>query len=57
MTDGFTALIFGVGLAGWVYSFLMKNTMQQKPSLTGAGVAAVIGFIVVYTLMKYVLHY
>ena len=57
MTDGFTALIFAVGFGGWVYSYFMKNTMQQKPSLTAAGVAAVAGFIVIYSLMKYVLHY
>lgn len=57
MSEGFTALIFAVGFGGWVYSYFMKNTMQQKPSLTAAGVAGVIGFIVIYTLMKYVFHY
>ena len=57
MTDGFTALIFAVGLGGWVYSYFMKNTMRQQPSLMAAGVAGVAGFIVIFTLMKYVLHY
>jgi hypothetical protein len=57
MTDGFTALIFAVGFGGWIYSYFMKSTMQQRPSLTAAGVAGVVGFIVILTLMKYVFHY
>jgi len=57
MTDGFTALVFAVGFGGWVYAYFMKSTMQQRPSLTAAGVAGVAGFVVIFTLMKYVLHY
>ena len=57
MTDGFTALVFAIGVGGWVYSYFMKNTMRQRSSLTAGGVASVVGFIVIFTLMKYVLHY
>lgn len=57
MTDGFTALIFAIGFGGWVYSYFMKNTMRQSPSLTAGGVAGVVGFIIVFTIMKFVLHY
>lgn len=57
MTDGVTALIFAIGFGGWIYSIFMKNTMQQKPSLTAAAVAGVAGYLVIFTLMKYVFHY
>jgi len=57
MTDGFTAVIFAIGFGGWVYSLMMKNTMRQEPSLMAAGVAGVAGFIVIFTLMKFVFHY
>ena len=57
MTDGFTALIFGVGAGGWVYAQAMRSTKHQTTSLITAGVAGVAGFIVIFTLMKYVLHY
>lgn len=57
MTDGVTALIFAIGFGGWIYSVFMKNTMQQKPSLTAAAVAGVAGYLVIFTLMKYVFHY
>lgn len=57
MTDGFTALIFAVGFGGWIYSLMMKNTMRQQPSLIAAVVSGVAGYIVIFTLMKYVFHY
>lgn len=57
MTDGVTALIFAIGFGGWIYSVFMKNTMQQKPSLIAAAVAGVAGYLVIFTLMKYVFHY
>jgi len=57
MTDGFTALIFAAGFGGWIYSLMMKNTMRQQPSLIAAGVSGVAGYIVIFTLMKYVFHY
>ena len=57
MTDGFTAFIFAVDFGGWMYSLMMRNTMRQTPSLIAAGVAGVGGFIVIFTLMKFVFHY
>jgi hypothetical protein len=57
MTDGFTAVVFAVGFGGWIYSLMMKNTMRQQPSLIAASVAGVAGFIVIFTLMKFVFHY
>lgn len=57
MSDGFTALIFGVGFGGWVYSLAVRNTVRSSTSLIAGGAAGVAGFIVIFTLMKSVFHY
>lgn len=57
MTDGFTALVFAAGFGGWIYSLMMKNTMRQQPSLIAALVSGIAGYVVIFTLMKYVFHY
>lgn len=57
MTDGFTALIFGVGFGGWVYSLVIRSTMRQRPSLIAGGASGVAGVVVIFTLMKFVFHY
>jgi tetrahydromethanopterin S-methyltransferase subunit D len=56
MGDGFVSLMFGAGFGTWVYSKLMKNTMNQKNSLIGGAVAGIGGCVVLYTLVKFTLH-
>jgi len=57
MTDWFTALIFAVGFGTWVYAYMMRSTMRVSSSLAGAGVCAAVAFIVIFTLMRYILHF
>lgn len=56
MGDGTVAFIFGAGFGAWVYNKLMKTTNRQQSSLIGGGIAGVGSFIVLFTLMKFVLH-
>jgi tellurite resistance protein TehA-like permease len=53
--DGVTAFIFAVGVSTWSYSKLMKNTNSYQPSLIGAAVVGIAAFIVLFTLLKYLL--
>jgi hypothetical protein len=55
--DGVTAFIFAVGLGTWVYGKLVRSTNSSQNSLIGGGIAAVVGFIVVFTLLKYLLQW
>jgi hypothetical protein len=57
MTDGVTALIFGAGFGVWIYAMMMRSTSNPKNSLVAAVVAAFGGFIVIFTLMKFVFHF
>jgi tellurite resistance protein TehA-like permease len=57
MGDGLTAFIFGVGSGTWAYSKLMKSTNSPQNSIIGGAVTGIIGFFVIYTFLKYVLHY
>jgi hypothetical protein len=57
MTDGVTALIFGAGFGAWIYAMMMRSTSNPKNSLVAASVAAFGGFIVIFTLMKFVFHF
>lgn len=58
MTDGVISLLFGVGVAGFAYSRLARQTGNPNPrsSLIMAGVVGVIAFIVLYTLLKLVFN-
>lgn len=56
MSDGITATIFAAGFGTWVYSKMMHSTNSTRNSLTGATVSAVIAFVVIFTLMKYIFH-
>jgi hypothetical protein len=56
MGYGVIALIFGVGSGTWIYAKLMKSTNSMQNSLIGGAVTGLVGFVVVYTLFKYVLH-
>lgn len=55
MSNGLTSLIFGIGIAGWAYVMLMKNSNNQQHSLIGAAVAGVVGFFVIFSLLEWVL--
>jgi hypothetical protein len=56
MGDGLISLLVAVGFAAWIYSKLMKSTNIQKNSLIGSAIAGIGGFIVLFTLLKFVLH-
>lgn len=57
MTSGVTAFVFAVGFGGWIYAMMMRNTSNQRSSLTAAAVAALAGFVVIFTLLKFVFHF
>jgi hypothetical protein len=57
MTDGVTALIFGAGFGAWIYTMMMRSTSNAKSSIVAAIVAAFGGFIVIFTLLKFVFHF
>lgn len=55
MNNKTVALLFGLGLAGWVYSIMMRRTgSQTKTSLIAAAGAGLVGAFVLYTLFAMV---
>jgi hypothetical protein len=55
MTNGFIALMLGVGVSGWVYSKMMRQTGNNtKNSLTVAGIVAVIAFFIMLYVLSLV---
>ena len=55
MNNGLVALMFGVGLGGWVYYQMMRHTGNNtKSSLIAAGLAGLVGAFVIYTLFAWV---
>jgi hypothetical protein len=58
MSDGFIGFIFALGLSGFAYSKLARTTGNGnvRNAITGAAIVFALGFIFLYTLMKYVLH-
>lgn len=53
-----TSLIFGIGVAGWVWSKVGRRTGNADPKsvyITAAGAGAV-AFIFFFTLLKFVLN-
>ena len=55
MTDGFTALLFGIGFGGWVYFKLTRYSGHHNSALTAAVLAGLAVFFVVFSLLKWVL--
>ena len=52
MSNTLTGLLFGLGLGGWVYTMMMRQTGGQiQTSLSVAIGAALVGFFVVFTLL------
>lgn len=57
MTPFLTSLLFGIGVAGWIWSQVARRTGSADPKSTlmtaaGAGVAAC---VVLFTFLKFVL--
>lgn len=52
MSNSFYAILFAVGFGTWVYSRFVHYTNSQRNSLIGAGVAALLGFFVIFTLLN-----
>ncbi|HET6924514.1 MAG TPA: hypothetical protein VFH39_01640 [Candidatus Saccharimonadales bacterium] len=52
------ALVLGLGAGGWLFFQLNHRTgdANSGSNVVGAAVAALIVFLIVFTLLKYVLH-
>jgi hypothetical protein len=57
MSDFLVALFFGAGVGGWAYAQLARRSGNANPASTivAAGFAALLAFVFVFTLMKFVL--
>jgi len=55
MSNGLTSLIFGIGVGGWAYVMLMKNSAHPRTSWIGALIAGVVGFLVVFLTLEWAL--
>jgi len=59
MSDVILALVFAIGVGGWLFFTLNGRTGDANASgnLAAGGIAAVVTFIFIFTLLKYVLHF
>lgn len=59
MSNGFIALIFGVGVGGWLFFRLNGRTgdANAKGNLVAGLIAGLGAAAVIFTLFKYVLHF
>ncbi|HSW79323.1 MAG TPA: hypothetical protein VLG47_00940 [Candidatus Saccharimonadales bacterium] len=55
--NGVTSLFIAAGVGTWVYSKLKHNTNNTKSSLIGAAFTGLAVYIVVFTLLKYMLQW
>lgn len=52
MSNALTGLLFGIGLGGWIYAMMMRQSGGQvQTSVIVAAIAGLIGFFVVYTTL------
>jgi len=58
MFDFIIALVLGVGGGGWLFFQLNHRTgdANSGSNFVGAGIATLLIFVFVFTLLKYVLH-
>lgn len=56
MTTWFTALLFGVGVATWIYVQFSRRSNNTKSSLIVAAIVGVIAFIVFFTAARLFLN-
>ena len=54
MSEFFIALVFAIGSGTWVYTKLQRSSggANSKNSFIGAAVVGLLGFIVVFTLIR-----
>lgn len=59
MQPWFIAFLFGLGVAGWVYTKLVRANGNPSPlnDLIGAGVAGLVAFIFLFTFLRYIVHF
>ncbi len=59
MSSWFITLIIAVGITAWVYGYLARNNGNANPgsNFALAAVAGTIFFIVVFTFLKFVIHF
>ena len=55
--DGVIALFIGIGTGTWAYNKLLHNTNNTKNSLIGGAFVGLGAFVVVFTLLKYLLQW
>lgn len=57
MSAFLVSLIFGAGVAGWVWSKVGRRTGNANPTsvTVTAGGAGLVAFVVLFTLMKFML--
>lgn len=58
MSAGLIAFLFSLGAGTWVYVKMYSHTGRGngRPALIGAGATFVLGFIVLYTMLRMILH-
>ena len=58
MSGGIVALVFALGVAGWVYAQTERRSgaSNVKTSATAAAVGGVIAFIFLFSIVKFVIH-
>jgi hypothetical protein len=59
MSSVVVALVFGIGVAAFAWSYLSRMTGNARPinTLVGAGVVGLLGFFVLLSLFKWVLNF
>ncbi len=57
MTSVLASIMFGAGVAAWVYAKLARSVGagNQQNAFIGGGIAGLVAFIFFFTLFKYVL--
>jgi hypothetical protein len=52
MSDALVGLVFGIGLAAWVYAQMYRRTGgNNKSALTVAGLCGLVGFLFILILL------
>ncbi|HEX7368359.1 MAG TPA: hypothetical protein VF261_01730 [Candidatus Saccharimonadales bacterium] len=58
MSDTLVAILFGLGIGGWVYSQLARRSGNANPgsTFTVAGIVGLVAAIIIFTVFKFILH-
>jgi len=59
MSDAFVALIFGVGVGGWLFFKLNGRTgdANARGNLVAGLIAGLAAALFIFTLLKFILHF